>query len=144
MTTTAPDTRIELTLPPDLDTPAAARTAARETLARWAAAQEPIDIDSVLLVLTELVTNAVLHGGGQDRGTDRTVPVTIVMDLRPEHLALAVTDGHHLGGHPIARRPRTRDEHGRGLAIVTALSSAYGYSSGPGYTTAWAHLPLTA
>ncbi|MHA6757886.1 ATP-binding protein [Streptacidiphilus sp. PAMC 29251] len=135
-TSTTPCRDVELRLPADRAAPAAARDHTRHALADWST-PGPVT-DAALLVVSELVTNAVLHGSRRGR----TTPVTVELHLRPEHLAVAVTDGHHRDGAPAPRQARSQAEHGRGLAIVTALAIACGHTTGPGCTTAWAHLPL--
>jgi anti-sigma regulatory factor (Ser/Thr protein kinase) len=132
---------LELRLPADLAAPAAARRAAQQALATLPTSAAPELADAALLVISELVTNAVVHGGGRER------PVTVELHLHPRYLTVTVTDGHRgpgtLASHP-ARPARLHEEHGRGLAIVSALTSAHGHSSGPDHTTVWAHLPLPA
>ncbi|MFF8594169.1 ATP-binding protein [Streptomyces sp. NPDC015220] len=90
--------------------------------------------DDVLLVVSELVTNALVHA---------RPPATL-------RLWRAAVDGHgavhvevsDLGpaappGPAAAPDP---DEHGRGLGIVTALSARCGMRTGPGGTSRWAEV----
>ena len=76
-----------------------------------------VDLDAAALVLTELVTNAVLHAG-----TDMEVLVSV----RPRRLRLAVADQG--SDAPSVTRATADDEHGRGLALVDALARCAGVS----------------
>lgn len=107
-----------------------ARRLAEERLILWGCA--PDIRDTVTLIVSELVTNAVVH----------TASGHVVCELREgeEQLRIAVRDE---GG---AADPRIRDcgeeERGRGLVLVEALSSAWGADS-TGHGTArvvWAEL----
>jgi anti-sigma regulatory factor (Ser/Thr protein kinase) len=70
--------------------------------------------DDLVLLASELVTNAIVHSrSGQPGGT-----FTIRAEVRPGDYAwLEVEDE---GGHWVKRNPD--EEHGRGLAIVAALA----------------------
>lgn len=93
--------------------PRRARKALRPMLAD--AGWEPARIDEVLVVVSELVANAVVHGGG----------------LRALHAAVQVRGAHFAVDDdsptmPV-RRVAARDaDSGRGLAFVEALSDAWG------------------
>ncbi|MEV4000270.1 ATP-binding protein [Streptomyces halstedii] len=94
-----------------------ARHWARIALSDWA---HPGDVDDALLVVSELVTNAVLHACS---------PIRACLNLHTDNtLHLAVYDGG-----PAAREtPRTpHDEHGRGLDIVAALTAGHGRDAAP-------------
>ncbi|MEV4130558.1 ATP-binding protein [Dactylosporangium sp. NPDC049742] len=67
------------------------------------------------LLLSELVTNAVLHAGGV---------TTIRLRLAGEILRVTVCD--HVTAVPALRNTEPDDEHGRGLALVTALATRWG------------------
>jgi hypothetical protein len=108
--------QVELLIPlPDDTTSAAhARAAVREGLATWGIPElEPV----ASLVATELVTNAVIHA---DAG-----PTQLVLSLQDARLRIEVSDGDS------SRLPRRMHrevtaEGGRGLALVEALSAAWG------------------
>jgi hypothetical protein len=90
-----------------------ARDILTEACLRW---DVPHLIAPTALVASELVTNAVVHA--------RTI-LTLQMRLRPRHLYLAVFDGSDT-------EPVTRDDHGqspggRGLPMVEAASTRWGY-----------------
>ncbi|HVT65795.1 MAG TPA: ATP-binding protein [Mycobacteriales bacterium] len=70
--------------------------------------------DDVLLVVSELVTNAVLHGKG---------PITLTVTVEPSEVVVAVTD--HGSESPSFAQQHVDDEDGRGLRIVQRLTAAW-------------------
>lgn len=97
--------------------PAAAPAAAeaRDVVRRRCSVLPAPVLDDVLLLVTELVANAVRHGRG---------PVTLTLVPREDGVRVEVTDAS-------PTRPRPRDkgleaESGRGLHIVDALASRWG------------------
>lgn len=112
------------------DQTAAAREFVRATLADWGIEHR---IDDVVLMASELFTNAVLHGSG---GVDVTVALQDG-DLRVE----VIDDGR---GHlPIrAELPTPGTIGGHGLAIVDALAKAWGKGRDHlGRTRVWLEVP---
>ena len=102
--------------PADLRAPGKARAAARAALVRWRV-EDPADIDDVVLMVDELVANAVVHGSG---------PVRVRLAVRDLMLRAEITDGSPEGP---PERPGDRGpdaESGRGLFLVAALSSDSG------------------
>lgn len=83
--------------------------------------------DDVALVVSELVTNAVIH-----RSNDR--PINVVLVLDDDQLLVEVQQS----GTPKVQRPNQPMVGGRGLAIVETLASAWG--SGP--SSVWARFAL--
>ncbi len=84
------------------------------------------DCDTVLLLVSEVATNALVHGAGQ-----------VLVRVVPTEggVRIEVVDGS-----PALPRPRTAkdtDEGGRGLALVEALSSAWGAEPVDGGKTVW-------
>ncbi len=114
--------------------PAAARAAVGDTLARWGLSAVAAD---VMLMVSELVTNACVHG---------VPPVTVHVEVRPgppgAELACEVTDTDPGMPAPAAAVPGA--EHGRGLAVVAALAGACGASPGPVGKTVWFRLAIPA
>ncbi|MFE8969744.1 SpoIIE family protein phosphatase [Streptomyces albogriseolus] len=103
-----------------------ARTLTARTLEEWG-----LDAlgDAAELIVSELVTNAVRHGGG---------PVGLRL-LRDKTLTVEVHDGGHtLTPHP--RRAHTTDEGGRGLYLVAKLAHRWGARPAPGGKIVWADL----
>ena len=90
-------------------------------------------VDDVVLMASELFTNAVLHGDGD---------VEVVLSLSGGHVRLEVADG---GGVPVPSevpRPTPDAITGRGLAIVDALADRWGNGSDPaGRTRVWIEIP---
>ncbi|MBQ0825473.1 ATP-binding protein [Streptomyces sp. RG38] len=80
-------------------------------------------VDDAVLVVSELVTNAVQHSHGRE--------VTLTLSLRGSCLRIDVHDG--VPGHrPTPRNPSAEDEHGRGLMLVQAIAVARQGSWGVG------------
>jgi two-component sensor histidine kinase len=97
--------RLQLHLPPESGAPAAARRALR-TLPLGDRA------DDILLIASELVTNAVLHAH-----TDE--PIELTVECRPDGAWVEVRDH----GHGFASAEPGR---GHGLQILAAASSRWG------------------
>ena len=107
----------------DLRSSAAARRFVEEALRRW-----DCDglLDTVNLLVSELVTNSVLHAG--------SAPDIGVM-LKPHAIRIEVSDEG--GMLPDVRQVSTDATSGRGLALVEALSSAWGVEDVRGGKTVW-------
>ncbi|MCU1599471.1 MAG: hypothetical protein JWO22_180 [Frankiales bacterium] len=89
--------------------------------------------EDVELVVTELVTNAVLHAPA---GVVRLRVLEVEGAVRVE-----VEDTGH--GMPVAVRESSEAMTGRGLALVAALSRAWGVEGGAdGHKVVWAEVPL--
>lgn len=101
---------------------------------------EPV-ADDAMLVLTELISNALRHARPLPSGT-----LEVHCDLSDDTVHIEVTDG----GGPT--RPRALDQpvtslDGRGLAIVDDLSESWGVrtgkaDTGDGVVTVYAHIPV--
>lgn len=93
--------------------------------------------DDALIVLSELVSNAVKHASPLG---DSDIGVRWVVDS--ERLEIAVTDG---GSHtdPVADIAAMTAVGGRGLDIVRKLSLGWGVSESDGHVTVWATLPVS-
>jgi anti-sigma regulatory factor (Ser/Thr protein kinase) len=92
-------------------------TAVRRTrhFARRVAERLGAEADTLELLVSELVTNAMLHGAP---------PIRVRIEMIRDRVHVAVTDASPR--LPLAERPRSEDLTGRGLAIVEALSEAWG------------------
>ena len=119
-----------LDLPAAVGSPALARSSLRVLLQAWGV--PPPVVDDALLIVTELVTNSVMHAGTPAR-LDATRTAT---DLR-----FGVSDSN--ATTPAARVAATESEGGRGLALVDALASAWGSLTTSDGKTVWAELRLT-
>lgn len=117
----------------DPDAPARGRHAVTEVLDRWGCG--PATREDMLLVVSELVTNAVVHGAE---------PIVVTMVRASERIRVEVTDGATESSPHSKLRPPADAENGRGLSVVTQLAVAWGWRASPGRgKTVWAELPLT-
>jgi anti-sigma regulatory factor (Ser/Thr protein kinase) len=92
---------------------------ARRYITSMSAAWPPELLDLALLLTSELVTNAVLHGIG---------PVQLLLSEDRDRLRVEVSDGDP-GLHRGAGAPTDRDASGRGLLIVDRLAARWGFHS---------------
>lgn len=117
-------------LPNELVTVATARHLAVRQLRQWGL--EPL-VTPVESIVSELVTNAIRHGGGPSR----------LRLIQHRVLTCEVSDTNT--GQPRPRHPRTLDEHGRGLYLVARLSRRWGSRSAAEGKVVWAEhdLPST-
>ncbi|MEO3977961.1 SpoIIE family protein phosphatase [Streptomyces sp. CAU 1734] len=107
-----------------------ARRFTARTLRSWEAAG---DVDIALLIVSELVTNAIAHTEGRVR-----LDLTLIQD----RLRIAVNDSSPRSpGRPPSVDPDATG--GRGLLIVEALSSAWGWVPFAGGKQVWAEVSLT-
>lgn len=104
-----------------------ARKAAARQLAEW-------DLDELAftteLVVSELVTNAMRHASG---------PIRLRL-IRDRTLICEVTDSGATAPH--LRHPRTTDEGGRGLLLVSQFTQRWGTRFAPGGKVIWAEQSL--
>ncbi|MFF2811931.1 ATP-binding protein [Streptomyces sp. NPDC058000] len=107
------------TLPSLPDSVAAARGHVRDVLAQWGLPPGSADADDLLLIVSELATNAVLHTRG------RSPAFTVELRLEcEEQLCLGITDGHP---RPPRRLPAAvQQDNGRGLVIIRSLAAEHG------------------
>ncbi len=104
-----------------------ARGYLRSVLSGWGV--DPDTIDTAILCLSELVTNAVIH-------TDSGCELRAVLDRGV--LTMTVRDGGSSLAVDVSRVPREPlAVHGRGLQIVSALSSRWGSELDAVGTTVW-------
>lgn len=123
-----------LTIPGDPAQSAGARLWLRTFLQNHDAARPAAD--DAVLVVSELVSNALLHSRSGLPGGE----ITVIAAVRPGRLRLEVTDQgdpRPAGPGAVALDP---DERGRGLEIVAALATEWGINAGPGLRTTWAEL----
>lgn len=107
-----------------------ARAFTADQLAAWGLADlEPV----AALVVSELVTNSLRHGGGT---------ADLVVRRLPDAVRFEVTDGD-----PISPRlvdPGIEAEGQRGVLLVDATTRAWGVDSGPAGKTVWAEIEIAA
>lgn len=106
---------------------AAARRFVEETLMRWEC--EGL-LDTVNLLVSELVTNSIVHAASA---------ADIAVLLKPDAVRIEVTD--HGQVVPTVKDADDSDTSGRGLAMVEALSSAWGIVPNPDGKTIWFEVP---
>ena len=107
--------------------PGAARRWVRERLAGHVSR---IVLDDALLLISELVTNSVLHGGPANGA-----PITLRLALEAGAVRLEVTDpGEH--GAVLRRPPDQTQGGGFGLDLVARLAASWGVDDRGG-TRVW-------
>jgi anti-sigma regulatory factor (Ser/Thr protein kinase) len=120
----------EWVLPEDLTAAAAARGHITEALRASGAPDETID--DAVLVASELAANAARHG---------RPPFTLRVELFDGQVRITVGDHGDAGG-PTFTDADTESGHGRGMALVNALSRAIGWSRSGSRLDVWADLDL--
>ncbi len=140
-----PVRRSSFELAPHPGSAAQARRMTRAQLSGWGACEDTCD--AAALVVSELVTNAIVHTASRRIHCE-------LHDLRT-HEAAAAGDGERVriavrdeglipGDTGSAGRTAPEEEHGRGLLLVAAVSAAWGaQENGPGLLV-WAELPRDA
>ncbi|MET8830312.1 SpoIIE family protein phosphatase [Streptomyces sp. NPDC004610] len=117
--------------------PGAARGLVRAALTEWGARElrggGPRQVDDTLAVVSELVTNAVIHAG-----TD--IELACRLDIVSGDLHVEVSD-HHPSRAPREGPADDTPEYGRGLRMVAALSEEWGVTYRRGGKTVWSRLP---
>ncbi|WP_086727983.1 ATP-binding protein [Streptomyces carpinensis] len=119
-------------LPHSPGTVSAVRHRVRAVLGTW---NLPADAaDDVLLVVSELVTNALVHARPPATLRLWRLPVE---GRRAVHVEVTDLGPAAPPGPEAAPDP---DEHGRGLGIVNALSARCGVRADSGWTSRWAEV----
>jgi anti-sigma regulatory factor (Ser/Thr protein kinase) len=90
-------------------------------------------IDDIILTTSELVTNAVKHGGG---------PVDLTL-TRSSHTIRIEASSAFAGLEPALRPAADDDTGGRGLALVEALASRWGWERHAQVLSVWAEFDRT-
>ncbi|MFD0481677.1 ATP-binding protein [Kineococcus sp. GCM10028916] len=123
-----------MVLPPNPRSVGIARWLITEWCAPWVAADEIQEdtVEAALLLASEVVTNAVIHGDGM---------VLVALD-RVNGASLRVEVSDNGGGMPLIGSQRADAESGRGMAMVEMLSSRWGtdLAVGPLGKTVWFEL----
>ncbi|HUY45496.1 MAG TPA: bifunctional DNA primase/polymerase [Streptosporangiaceae bacterium] len=89
------------------------------------------------LLVSELVSNKVAHSrSGRPGGT---LAIAVETALRPGNVDIQVRDDGGLDA-PAPAAPGPDNEHGRGLAIVTALAAEWSTQTGPAGRSTWCRL----
>jgi anti-sigma regulatory factor (Ser/Thr protein kinase) len=119
------DASATLHLVPDKAELAPARRFVRSTLGGWGLADEAAQLE---LAVSELVTNALVHGDGE---------IDVTVELHGDRVRLEVGD-EGFGSEPIRfREPISTGGGGWGLRLVDGLSDSWGAHREPGRTLVW-------
>lgn len=126
-----------LTLPAEPGSSKQARDFTARTLRQWGM---PELCPDALVVISELVTNAVRHARPREPGApDRQRPFEIILLGGARRLLCAVTDPCERS--PVPQEPGYNAETGRGLHVVASLSDTWGWLPlGTGGKAVWAAL----
>jgi anti-sigma regulatory factor (Ser/Thr protein kinase) len=100
---------------------------AREVLRRWACPNHRTDPDDALLLVSELVTNAVIHGAP---------PIGLAMRYAGGETLVRVTDTGHQP-IPLPHPPALDAQSGRGLRLLEVLATDWGVDTDVHGTTVW-------
>jgi anti-sigma regulatory factor (Ser/Thr protein kinase) len=125
------DGTVSYHVPQELSSVQSVRHAAAQVLADWSI-EQPLR-EETLLLLSELVTNALLHG---------RQPGEVRLSRDRRHLTLEVHDG--ASTLPRRVRPREDDEHGRGLLLVSLVAQRWGTRPTPQGKAVWCVLEVPA
>jgi anti-sigma regulatory factor (Ser/Thr protein kinase) len=110
----------------------AARRFVAAALAAWPAAQE-----AAVLLVSEVVTNAILHSASGDQGG--SVEVRYALDGHEVYVEVLDAGG---AAHPTRYAEHPEGVSGRGLALVEALASSWGVHDQQAGRVVWFRLPL--
>jgi anti-sigma regulatory factor (Ser/Thr protein kinase) len=116
--------------PPQPETPGVARRQLDPVLEGWEIGPE--DRWAALLVMNELVTNAVEHAG---------TGLSLVVTRTSEGLLIEVSD--ESSAEPRLQKPGVVERRGHGLRVVQGLTCRWDWTPTPGGKTVWATVPLT-
>ncbi len=117
-------------LPPSRESPRAARRFIEETLGAWGCEEL---LDTVTLLVSELVGNAVLHTTSEVQLSVRLVADRLRVDVIDRSTAL-----------PRRRSAGVEDQTGRGSDLVEMLATAWGVSGRPDGKSVWFEIALPA
>ncbi|MER6117840.1 ATP-binding SpoIIE family protein phosphatase [Streptomyces sp. NPDC001743] len=142
-------------LPGNLLAPSAARRFVEAALAEWSGLGLPAAVgfserlsDDAAVVVSELVTNAVVHAGTNVDLLFRLEEATedeasaLVLEVSDHHPARAVRSDRPEHGTPSEDAPGEPAEYGRGLELVATLAERWGITYRTGLKTVWARLPV--
>ena len=106
----------------------AARELAREVLGDGNPATE-----TAMLLISELVTNSVLHSKSGEPGGS----VTVALCRGPAGILIQVCDGGGSSEPRVSAKPGNGADHGYGLLLVDALADRWGTISSPEGRVTW-------
>ena len=112
--------------------PASAAVVRRELGADLVARRvHPDSVYDIVLVASELVGNAIRHGGAED--------ISVSWEFDAAVVTVRVDD--HTRAHPHAQVAAPADTQGRGLFIVDALAEAWGVTDTDAGREVWGRVP---
>ena len=117
MVTAASEIGVSYRLDADPLQVSSAREQARKALPGWGLGEHT---DVAELIVSELVTNAIVHGAGQ-------IEVRLSCAAECDLWAEVHDDG---AGRPVRQRPAADEEGGRGLELIDGLIELYGGTRG--------------
>jgi len=117
---------LSVDLPPEPASATRARALARE---RFSQSCSRDTLDTIALLVTELVTNAILHA--------RTT-MQLTLDTRPGVVRITVEDESN--EQPTLQHYTSDAVTGRGLALVEQLASSWGVEDTPNGKLVWCHI----
>ncbi|MFG2948537.1 ATP-binding protein [Streptomyces adustus] len=111
--------------------PTQARRLTRARLAGWSVCEDTCD--TAVLVVSELVTNAIVH----------TASSRVFCELHDgdDRVRIAVRDEGCAPGEPHPSPQRPEEEHGRGLLLIEALCHSWGAQEQGSGLLVWAEIP---
>jgi len=134
-------------LDPGATAPGAARDFTRQILGSWGLL---VLAEDAVVIVSELVTNALCHGVCDTNGPGREGPVPgspvhdrveLILLRRAGEMVCAVTDPGV--GHPVLRIPDPSAEAGRGLYVIESLAATWGWTRLDAHKKAvWAALSI--
>jgi anti-sigma regulatory factor (Ser/Thr protein kinase) len=119
---------LSVELPPEPASATRARQLARE---RLRVVCSPEALETVALLVTELVTNAILHAG---------TALQLVIEIRTHHIRVCVEDSSPRA--PEVRHYDTDAVTGRGLALVEQLATSWGVDNTPTGKAVWCEIAI--
>jgi hypothetical protein len=127
-----------LALGPELDSCRLARAFTREILQGW---DMDAPLEDAVTVASELVSNAVRHGCVRADEAARQARIELILWWRLSHLVCVVNDPSL--APPVLAPTDVFAESGRGLHMVQAIASAWGWTTlSLQQKVVWAALPL--
>jgi anti-sigma regulatory factor (Ser/Thr protein kinase) len=107
---------------------------ARRAVARFEHGVSETVIESARLLVTELVTNSLLHGIAEGDGW-----IDVVIERKARCLRIEVADPASAGRRPVLRNVDPTSTSGWGLQLVDRLASDWGIETGSG-TCVWCEI----
>ena len=91
--------------------------------------------DSARLLVSELVTNSILHGVSEGEGW-----IDVIIERRAGCVRIEVLDSASSGRRPVLRPVDPTSTSGWGLQLVDRLATVWGVETGTG-TRVWCEIP---